>query len=186
MKGARRQATILLSGGVDSAACAHLLQAQRFTVGAVYIDYGQSAVNQESKAASSLANHFGIELHRLQLAGAGEFESGEVVGRNAFLILSTLLLTRGKAPVIAVGLHSGTPYYDSSESFVASLSKLLSEHTDGRVTLLAPFATWTKRDVYAYFVATEIPLTLTYSCEVGVMPVCGRCRSCKDRKILEC
>ena len=182
----QRRATVLMSGGVDSAACAYLLNSQRFLVDAAFVDYGQAAGEREFRAACALADHLGISIRRLQLSGSGSHEAGEVIGRNAFLIFAVLLLTGQSSNAIAIGLHGGTPYFDSSRPFVASISNLIAEHTDGQVALLAPFIDWTKQDVYAYFSETKIPLALTYSCEAGTEPVCGECLSCRDRKTFQC
>ena len=61
-----------------------------------------------------------------------------------------------------------------------------AEHTDGKVVFVAPFLTWSKSEVYEYFLTTGIDVSVTYSCEAGTIPVCGRCASCRDRKALGC
>jgi 7-cyano-7-deazaguanine synthase len=111
---------------------------------------------------------------------------GELLGRNAFLIFTALFLTGGRPGLLAMGLHAGTPHYDCSAEFVAAAGKLVAEHTDGRVSLVAPFVTWTKKDVYDYFVSAGLPITSTYSCEAGREAPCGVCASCRDREALGC
>jgi 7-cyano-7-deazaguanine synthase len=108
------------------------------------------------------------------------------VGRNGFLIFASLL-ARGATPgLLAVGLHAGTPYYDCSEGFFVAMERLVSEHTDSCVTLVAPFLRWHKSDVYEYFRSAELPIDLTYSCEAGTNPPCEKCASCRDRRNLAC
>jgi 7-cyano-7-deazaguanine synthase len=95
-------------------------------------------------------------------------------------------VTRGRSELLALGVHGGTPYYDCSQAFVETVGKTIAEHTDGRVSVVAPFVTWTKKDVFDFFRSADLPLALTYSCEVGSEPTCGICASCRDGKVLGC
>lgn len=179
-------ATVLLSGGIDSAACAAFLIAQDLKVSALFLDYGQAAAIYEQGAARSLAATLGIEMRTLQFDCAASLGAGELVGRNAFFVFSALFATRGRSSLIALGLHSGTPYYDCSPAFVETINRAVAEHTDGAVKVIAPFVDWAKRDVYDYFVQAGLPIAQTYSCEAGVERGCGSCASCLDRKALRC
>jgi 7-cyano-7-deazaguanine synthase len=183
---ATHAATVLLSGGVDSAACMKFLQARGYKVDTLFVDYGQAAAEWEHGAAKALAATHGCAFKVIKLSGPFRFGAGELVGRNAFLIFSALFFVRGTSGLLALGLHSGTTYYDCSESFFTLVNRLVGEHTDGRVTVLAPFLTWTKRDVYRYFLECGLSLADTYSCEAGVPTGCGTCLSCLDRQGLEC
>lgn len=181
-----RDATVLMSGGIDSTACAAFLIGQGLKVSGIFVDYGQAAADFERAAVRSVAAALEIELLELVLAGAAPFGSGELVGRNAFLIFSAIFATRARSSRIALGLHSGVPYYDCSLTFIESINRAVVEHTDNTVVVVAPFIDWAKRDVYDYFIQTGLPIALTYSCEAGGMPTCGRCASCQDRKVLQC
>ena len=150
----------------------------------LFIDHGQAAARSEAFALAALAPHLGIEVDRFQLSGPESLGAGELVGRNAMLIFSSLFLTRARPGLIAIGLHAGTPYFDCSDAFFASASKLVADHTDGRVSLIAPFLDWSKKDVFDYFRDANLPVDLTYSCEAGTDPVCGSCASCRDRRAL--
>ena len=181
-----RHATVLMSGGIDSAACAAFLLDQGLEVSAVFVDHGQAAANFERVAVRSVAAALEIEVQELALTGAAPFGSGELMGRNAFLVFSAMFATRARSSRIALGLHAGTPYYDCSPAFVEAINRAVAEHTDNAVRVVAPFIEWTKRDVYDYFVQAGLPVELTYSCESGGTPTCGRCASCQDRKVLQC
>jgi 7-cyano-7-deazaguanine synthase len=162
------------------------LQAGGYKVSALFIDYGQAAAEREHSAAKAVAKTHGCAFDVIKLNGPFQFGAGELVGRNAFLIFSALFFLRGAPGLIALGLHSGTGYYDCSESFVGLVNRLVGEHTDGKVTVLAPFLTWNKRDVYRYFLESGMSLVDTYSCEAGVSNGCGTCLSCLDRQGLGC
>ena len=181
-----RHATVLMSGGIDSAACAAFLIDQGLEVSAVFVDHGQAAADFERLAVRSLAAALEIQVQELALTGAASFGSGELIGRNAFLVFSAILATRARSSRIALGLHSGTPYYDCSPAFVDTINRSVAEHTDNAVQVVAPFIEWTKREVYEYFIHAGLPIELTYSCESGSAPTCGKCASCQDRKALQC
>ena len=181
-----RNATVLMSGGIDSAACAHFLARQGNAVQAVFINHGQAAAIAEEQAVGRIATHLRVPLTRYSISGSSPFAIGELVGRNAFLVFAALFLTRARPGLLAMGLHAGTPYYDCSETFAKDIGKLVAEHTNGQVLFMAPFITWNKNDVYQYFQTTGIDISLTYSCEAGTQPPCGECASCRDRKALGC
>jgi 7-cyano-7-deazaguanine synthase len=179
------QAIVLLSGGIDSAACAHLLKAQGMTVEGVFLDYGQPAALREHVGARAIAEHLGISLFVITSRGPAKLGPGEVTGRNAFLIFSSMVLGPRREGILAIGIHSGTAYYDCSTAFMKAIGALVAEHTDGALTLLAPFLEWNKKQVFDYFTTAALPIDLTYSCEAG-NEVCAVCNSCKDRSALGC
>lgn len=181
-----KRATVLMSGGIDSAACAAFLIDQGLEVSAVFVSHGQAAADYERVAVRSLAAALEIEVQELVFRGVAPFGSGELVGRNAFLVFSALFATRAQSSRIALGLHAGTPYYDCSPAFVDTINRAVAEHTDNAVRVVAPFIGWTKREVYDYFIKVGLPIELTYSCESGGKPTCGKCASCLDRRALQC
>lgn len=175
-----------MSGGMDSTACAHLFLCQGMTVDAIFVEYGQAAVSEERRAVNAITTHLGVPLHCLRLQANTEFSSGELTGRNAFLISTAVFATRGRSGLIGLGIHAGTPYYDCSEAFLNSINQLVQEQTNGKVAVAAPFLSWSKSDIHDYFRSTNLPLDVTYSCESGTQPPCGVCASCRDRRALGC
>ena len=186
MKTKSEKAIALMSGGIDSAACAAFLKAQGMKVTAIFIDYGHAAAKCESQAARSIADKLDIEFQHLEFSGPKNSVVGGVAGRNAFLIFAALLASKGQSSVIGLGLHAGTPYYDCSPAFFQIINRLVAEYTDKTVQVVAPFIEWSKRDVFDYFLQSNIGINLTYSCESGTEPRCGQCASCFDRKALGC
>jgi len=172
---------ILISGGIDSFACGHFLLANNFKVSGLFVDYGQQAAIAEVQSAKQVARMLGIELRVARLSSDQIFRSGEILGRNMFLLGTALLLSTNIPSAVAMGLHSATPYYDSSRVFADRMSIILSEYTSGRTSLFVPFISWSKAEVVEYAKASNLCLAATYSCEEGPTP-CGQCLSCLDRK----
>jgi len=180
----RTKVLVLLSGGVDSTACVNYYLDQRFDVRGLFIDYGQLANKRELNSATRVASHYGIELITASFSSPRYFSIGEIVGRNAFLVIAALLVEPKLSGIVSLGIHSGVPYYDCSESFVKDIAGLLDGYTDGKVKLDAPFLKWDKAMIYAYCKEKNVPINLTYSCEAGTSPPCGKCLSCQDRNTL--
>ncbi|QKC82555.1 7-cyano-7-deazaguanine synthase [Mesorhizobium sp. NZP2077] len=181
-----RSATVLLSGGLDSSACAYFLQTNGFEVSGLFIDHGQAAASREAAASAAIAARLSIQLMSHRVSNGGRLGAGELIGRNAMLIFNALFLTRGQEDIIAIGAHAGVTYFDCTERFIFQTRTLVEEITDGKVSVAAPFISWTKRDVFDFYLSSGLPIELTYSCETGSDPVCGICASCLDRKKLGC
>jgi 7-cyano-7-deazaguanine synthase len=175
----------LVSGGIDSAALVAFYLRQRFRVRGYFIDFGQPASRREAVAAGSVCGHFGVALSTVRLRSRVAYSTGEIRGRNAFLILTVVMTTRPAAHQVAIGIHDGTPYYDCGTGFVRDLQTVLDGYAGGAVRLAAPFVTWTKRQIWDFCRFADVPVELTYSCEKGQTRPCGKCSSCKDRKSLD-
>lgn len=104
----------------------------------------------------------------------------ELIGRNALFILVTSAL--GISPArIALGIHSGSEYYDCTKDFLDDFQKILDGYFTGVVKVEAPFIDFTKLDILEYCKKYKIPVELTYSCFRQNYPPCGICSSCLDR-----
>jgi 7-cyano-7-deazaguanine synthase len=176
---------VLLSGGIDSAACVRYYLDLGFQLKGLFIDYGQRARGNESKSAIQVANHYGIPLDRLSLSPARDFGPGEIRGRNAFFIISALLFYPQFKGILSLGIHSGTPYYDCSHQFINDIKTIIDAYAGGEVQIDAPFLAWDKSMIYVYCKEKGVPIHLTYSCEAGTDPPCSKCLSCKDREALD-
>ena len=185
--GSTAETIVLFSGGVDSTACADYLQKRGNRVRGLFVDYGQKAAPFERAAAEQLSTFLNIGLSLIRFVTERSFGGGEIAGRNAFLVFASILDdSHSESRLIALGLHAGTPYYDCSPAFLEAINRLVSEYTDGRTRVIAPFIDWTKRDIVDYALRAGLPIHVAYSCEVGGLPPCGSCLSCRDRRMLSC
>ena len=105
-------AIVLMSGGIDSTACAHLLKDKGFKVSGLFFDYGQVAHKPEYDAVKWICEFLNIPLMTERVFPDANFKEGEIIGRNAFFIFSALMMGHAKKGLLAIGVHSGTPYYD--------------------------------------------------------------------------
>jgi len=175
---------VLLSGGIDSSACVAFYIEQGFSVHGVFVDYGQAAAQREASAAEAIARHYRIPLARLVWSGLREKNAGLIYGRNAFLLVATLMELPDDTGTLALGVHSGTEYLDCTPVFVRKMQSVLDTYTQGRVQIGTPFLKWTKLDIWTYCKSRGVPVELTYSCERGVDQPCGKCLSCLDLEVL--
>jgi len=155
-----------------------------FDVGCLFVDYGQKSSDREWRSAQNIAVHFHVTVNKLACLGATHKTSGEIIGRNAFL-LNVALLEAGTSPdIIALGVHAGTAYQDCAAPFIHVMQSIFDGYTGGKVRIGTPFLTWSKGDIWAYSQANDVPLNLTYSCEMGMDQPCGHCSSCADLETL--
>jgi tRNA(Ile)-lysidine synthase TilS/MesJ len=78
------KALVLMSGGIDSVACAHLLATRNFRVKGVFLDYGQAAAHAERRAVEALTGRMNLPLEIFSVDGASAFSTGELAGRKCF------------------------------------------------------------------------------------------------------
>jgi len=178
------KAWVLLSGGIDSTACLHFHQKQGFQTLGIFVDCGQPAVEFEREAVSAVSEHYGIAVEELTHRSCRKLSSGEITGRNAFLLFSALVHIGREPGLPASGIHAKTPYFDCSPDFVRITQRIFDGYCDGRVRISAPFLEWDKRQIWEYCLAEGVPLELTYSCERGLKQPCGDCLSCRDLEAL--
>ena len=175
---------LLLSGGLDSTACLAFYRRGAFRIACIHVDYGQRSANAETISARRVANHYRVPVTFLRCESSALFDDGAILGRNAFLLLTAILHIQNHSGILALGIHSGTQYYDCSSPFVSSMQTLLDGYYDGRMQMAAPFLDWPKHEVYRFSQSNNVPIHLTYSCERGTLPPCEECPSCLDRRSL--
>jgi len=194
---------MLLSGGVDSATLAYVLE-DNWDVYALTVNYGQRH-NKEISSAIQIANELGIhqrvlDLHVLQgllvssLTTGGKIPEGHytaesqkstvVPNRNAILlnVAAGYALSIG-AETIAYAAHRNDRaiYPDCRLEFVDSLQTTLRLGTDSDMQVLTPFINSTKAEIVKLGLGLKVPYELTWSCYKGTQKACGKCGTCVER-----
>jgi 7-cyano-7-deazaguanine synthase len=179
----KKKILILFSGGIDSTACIQYYLDLGYSVNPLFVKFGQLSEHQELKSAKRICEFYGLSLIELRVETRSLFSTGEIPGRNLMFLANALIIMRDNR-LIALGIHSGTGYYDCSEAFVNSFNKILHETTNGVIRVETPFVTWNKKQIWEYCQIKKIPIELTYSCEKGTEVRCGICATCRDLNIL--
>lgn len=180
----RPEVLILLSGGIDSAALVAFYSTQQVPLLGLHVDYGQAASVPELNAARSIASHYAVTLQEVQLRGVARKTTGEIRARNLLLLAAATIEAPSSVWGVAIGIHAGTTYKDCSPDFLSLSNEVLKLQSEP-VTVLAPFLTWHRSTILAFCREHAVPIHITYSCELGTVPPCGACSSCKDRETLD-
>jgi len=103
-------------------------------------------------------------------------------GRNiALLSKAAIFAALNGIRFIEIGVLSGNPFSDSSKSFFAKMSDVLSLGLNKEVVIKAPFQKLKKEDVV--LMGNKLSLESTFSC---INPKgydhCGECNKCMERK----
>jgi 7-cyano-7-deazaguanine synthase len=180
MNSQKKHVLVLASGGIDSTACIMFYKKMKFKVQALYIDYGQISSKNEIKSIRAVSKYFKINLRIIKIKNDLKWSKGLVQGRNAVLYLTGLMNFKEFNGMIASGIHAGTPYYDCSKNFMHDIQRLFDGYSNGTIKAVAPFLTFSKKEIIEFCKNEKIPLELTYSCEHGRKQPCGNCDTCKD------
>lgn len=175
---------VLLSGGIDSTASIVFYLKQKFDVQSIFIDFGQLSAKNEYQAATKISKYYKIPLTKITCSNFHNFSKGFILGRNAFFLFTALMQFKFKSGLIAIGIHSGTPYIDCSDLFIQNLQSIFDLYTDGRIQIGTSFLKWNKIEIWDFCKQENIPIELTYSCELGNEQPCNECLSCKDLMLL--
>lgn len=170
-----------MSGGIDSTAMAHYYLNHGYTLLGIFVDYGQLSNKFELEAVHKIGEYYNFPIRKLKVETLKNFGSGEIHGRNLFLLSVALLNYPRDFGVVAIGIHDGTNYTDCSKSFRNSMQGIFNIYNDGLIQIGTPFIGMSKQEVWGFCLEQKVPLNLTYSCEKGVKGGCGKCLSCKDK-----
>lgn len=206
----KRQAVAVVSGGMDSATLAYLLDSQGYSLHLLSIDYGQRHV-KEIEYARRCAESLGASFDVADISRVGCLLSGSaltddidvphghytassmavtvVPNRNAIMLsIAYGVAASLGASVVAAAMHSGDhPVYPDCrpefvESFEAMQHKAIEGLTDEPVRLYTPFMGKNKTEIVEIGDRLGVPYADTWSCYEGGELHCGRCGTCVERK----
>src|SRR5258705_4963091 len=103
-----KKTIVLASGGIDSTACIHFCKREKITPVPFFINFHQAAAANELKAIKKIIKHYNLKFLSAQYESNIIFKNGEIMGRNAFFLLSTLMTFGNKYDFVTIGLHKGT------------------------------------------------------------------------------
>ncbi|MEO8398272.1 MAG: 7-cyano-7-deazaguanine synthase [Ignavibacteriaceae bacterium] len=184
MKKNKNYVLVLASGGIDSTACINFYKNLQFEIEALFIDYGQLSKKKELDAITSIAEYYKINLIKIRVINNRKYRDGLILGRNAFLCFVALINFRKENGIIAIGIHSGTNYYDCSEKFSKQIQTLFDGYSQGTIKIGIPFLNFNKKEICDYCNFEKVPIYLSYSCELGEIQPCGNCSTCKDLQVI--
>lgn len=201
-------AVVLLSAGVESATLLHQLSLEasgppgKEPPGALFIDYGQRAAEQERTHSRELCEMLGVTLEHLEIPDVGAaFRLGHACNRhvpiprrNLFLLATALCwAARDRVPQNAAQTHGArTKLYialnrddamahpDAAAGFLDHLNALAPILSTASIT--APLLAYRKADIIRLGHAQGLDYTRTYSCLLGHRRHCGACPQCRSRR----
>jgi len=181
---------VLLSGGLDSAACLVWAVDSFDDVDAVGFDYGQ-AHRRELDSAQQIADLLSVSFRIRRIEGlrggildGGRMGPGAVVpGRNVTFVRAALAMAPRPSAIVLGATAEDQAVFDDCRRYRMDAWELALG-----VRILSPLITKTKPDVIRALGAYRSAiLNASWSCYQGGLEPCGTCAACKirDRGIAE-
>ena len=200
-------AVVLLSGGMDSALCLGIANAEGYELAALHLNYGQRTQSKELACYNKLCDHYEVK-HRLivdvnhlsTIGGSsltdanievpkGSEDSGTdipnsyVPFRNANILaiaVSWAEVIGAKALFIGATQVDFSGYPDCREEFFEAFQKVIDFGTkpETHITIKTPIINFTKSDIVSKAIEIDVPLEYTWSCYKNDDQACGECDSC--------
>ena len=202
------KAVMIVSGGMDSMSLLdHYWRNQIEIASVVSFDYGQNH-EKELEYVKGYCSSRNIKHHVIDLWSAGvtdaisgssaliggeipeghyaaeNMSSTVVPGRNLMMISIAAAIAEAEgADIVVVGTHAGDHhiYPDCRPEFNLDANNAVYASSDGKVTLVAPFAYSSKADIALLAIQNDFDLSETWSCYKGGEIHCGRCGTCIER-----
>ena len=204
------KATLIVSGGMDSATLAYFYAEQGYELHLVGFNYGQrhskELLSLEKIAKTLECSWQVVDLTKLKEALGGssltsddvEVPDGHyaeetmritvVPNRNAIMLsIATGIAVANGSEIVATGVHAGDHfiYPDCRPEFISAIGKAFLLGTEGHAvegfSLQAPFVLATKAEICEVGMGLGVPYEDTWSCYKGGEKHCGRCGTCVER-----
>lgn len=192
------KATLLFSGGLDSATVLYFLLKSGWDVDCLAFDYGQRH-RRELLAAKTIAEHVGVSCHKIQLPELwkncalvggkplpdGDQPSNIVPNRNMVMLsIATTYAIENGSDAVAWGPNKddwGT-FPDCREEFASSMRTAMSSCHTRPIQLKTPLIGKTKMEVVRFALSLGVPTGETWSCYEGGRRPCRKCGACVTRE----
>lgn len=198
----KKQAVILLSGGLDCTVCLDIALKTTDVKLALTFNYGQKAFLDENKAANAIAKYYNVEHKTIELPflaqitdnaltnpnndNVNEFNSVWVPNRNGlFLNIAAAYadMFNYDAIVFGANFEEAQSFPDNTAEFVTKANDFFAFSTLKQVEVLAPTLQFDKLQIINYAIDNNLPLNLIKSCYLSSTQTqkrnCGECLSCK-------
>lgn len=204
------KATLIVSGGMDSATLAYYYADKGYDLHLVGFNYGQrhrkELLSLEAIAQRLNASWQVVDLSALRdsLAGSSltsddvEVPDGHyaeetmratvVSNRNAIMLsIATGIAVSNGSNLVATGVHSGDHfiYPDCRTEFIEAIDEAFQLGTKSHAVdgfhLEAPFVRIFKSEIAEIGATLRVPYEITWSCYKGGDKHCGRCGTCVER-----
>lgn len=204
------ESLVVFSGGMDSTVLLMQEgRSKGFqNVMAVSFNYGQRHV-RELQAAQAITSLLGVQWMVVDMAGVfshmkkeggssllfgqevpdGHYAQANMVAtivpnRNMIMLSVAVGIAESmNIPLVCTAVHSGDHfiYPDCRPEFIANMRAAVWEATEKRVTVFAPFSSYTKAQIAQIGSNIGAPLHLSWSCYKGGSIHCGTCGTCVER-----
>ena len=204
------KATLIVSGGMDSATLAYFYAEQGYDLHLVGFNYGQRHAKEllslELIAKTLECSWQVVDLSMLKDALNGSSLTSDdvnvpdghyaeetmritvVPNRNAIMLaIATGIAVANGSDFVATGVHAGDHfiYPDCRPEFIQAINKAFILGTEGHAkegfTVQAPFVLATKAEIAEVGMGLGVPYELTWSCYKGGEKHCARCGTCVER-----
>jgi 7-cyano-7-deazaguanine synthase len=206
------KATLILSGGLDSATLGYWLKSQGYNdLICITFNYGQKQ-KFEIEHAKQIANNLNAEHHIIDITFLKSFLKGSslvddniqvphgsytkenmqvtvVPNRNTIMLsIAWSIACVEKADVLAYGAQCGDHYLypDTRPDYFSAINLALRLGTEDcrkdNLQLIAPLLNKSKGEVIQLGNELNVPFELTWSCYESGNVHCGQCGACQNRR----
>lgn len=202
----KKDCVIIMSGGMDSVTLLHDYK-ERIAV-AVTFDYHSRHAEHEIECARWQCEQLGIRHLVIEVDfmeqyfkssllkngfeeipeghyAADNMKSTVVPFRNGIMLsIAAGIAESEELQYVLMANHSGDHfiYPDCRPEFVEAMGQAICLGTTNNVKLLAPYTSWTKRQIALRGQELSVDYSHTYSCYKGGDKHCGKCGTCVERK----
>lgn len=201
----RGPVAVLASGGLDSAILVGELAATAPRVAPIYVRFGLLWEEVERRglerflAALGSARVDPLRVFEMPIRpvygehwsttgrGVPDADSADeavfLPGRNLLLVAQASVWCHlAGVPTLALGPLAGNPFPDATDPFFDAAERAANLAVEGRLQIVRPYRSLSKRAVMLRGAAAGLPLAETFSC---IRPVdgrhCGACNKCAER-----